>query len=157
MGPLNFILDTNAVIYLQKGLLDEVLPHGNTAISVITEIELRGFSGLLPDQETWLVRFLSSIQIIGLDHASRKRPSGYVAPIDSSCRMLLAMIIVSATAWWAMPTLQIQAVDFLAFVGWALPTIPYRLAARGPNDDQVPDSQPFKGDPQLIDLGYNLF
>jgi hypothetical protein len=46
------------------------------------------------------------------------------------------MIIVSATAWWAMPTLQIQAVDYLAFVGWALPTIPYRLAARGPNDDQ---------------------
>ena len=48
------------------------------------------------------------------------------------------MIIVSATAWWAMPTLQIQAVDFLAFVGWALPTIPYRLAARGSNDDQGP-------------------
>ena len=46
------------------------------------------------------------------------------------------MIIVSATAWWAMPTLQIQAVDFLTFVGWALPTIPYRLAVCGPNDDQ---------------------
>src|SRR5512147_2674471 len=46
------------------------------------------------------------------------------------------MIIVSATAWWAMPTLQIQAVDYLAFVGWALPTIPYRWAARGPNDDR---------------------
>jgi len=28
-----------------------------------------------------------------------------------------AMIIVSATAWWAVPTLQIQAVDFLTFVG----------------------------------------
>ena len=50
--------------------------------------------------------------------------------------MLRAMIIVSATAWWAMPTLQIQVVDFMSFVVWALPTIPYRLAACGPNDDQ---------------------
>jgi len=46
------------------------------------------------------------------------------------------MIIVSATAWWAMPTLQIQVVDFLTFVGWAWPTIPYRLAVCGRNDDQ---------------------
>jgi len=52
---------------------------------------------------------------------------------------ILAMIIVSATAWWAMPTLQIQVVDFMSFVGWALPTIPYRLAACGPNDDQGHD------------------
>ena len=49
-----------------------------------------------------------------------------------------AMIIVLATAWRAMPTLQIQAVAFLTFVGWAWPTIPYRLAAHDPIDDQGP-------------------
>lgn len=64
---MNFILDTNAVIYLQKGLLDQPLPPGNMAISVISEIELRGFPGLTTDQETWLLRFLNNIQIIDLD------------------------------------------------------------------------------------------
>ncbi len=63
---MNFILDTNAVIYLQKGLLDQPLPPGNMAISVISEIELRGFPGLTADQETWLLRFLNNIQIIDL-------------------------------------------------------------------------------------------
>lgn len=63
---MNFILDTNAVIYLQKGLLDQPLPPGNMAISVISEIELRGFPGLTADQETWLLRFFNNIQIIDL-------------------------------------------------------------------------------------------
>ncbi len=61
MEPLNFILDTNAVIYLQKGLLDEKLPYGCIAISMISEIELRGFPGLVTDQETGLLRFLDNI------------------------------------------------------------------------------------------------
>lgn len=36
----------------------------------------------------------------------------------SSAYILPALIIVPATASWVMPT-QIQAVDFLTFVGWA--------------------------------------
>lgn len=66
MGPLNFILDTNIVIYLQKGLLAEPLPHGSAAISIITEIELRGFPGLLAEQAIWLGRFLASIHSVGI-------------------------------------------------------------------------------------------
>ena len=40
------ILDTNAVIYLQKGWLAEPLPPGEYLISVITEIELLSFASL---------------------------------------------------------------------------------------------------------------
>lgn len=65
---LNFLLDTNAVINLHKGLLKEPLPQGSMAISFITEIELRSFSGLLSEQEAWLVRFLADIPSIGLSH-----------------------------------------------------------------------------------------
>ena len=63
---MNFILDTNVVIYLQKGLLAEPLPHGSAAISIITEIELRGFPGLLVEQTLWLGRFLASIHSLGI-------------------------------------------------------------------------------------------
>ncbi len=61
------ILDTNIVIYLQKGLLNQKLPEDNYAISIITEIELLSFSGLLPTQEKWLQRFIASVTVFPLD------------------------------------------------------------------------------------------
>ncbi len=67
MAVLNYVLDTNAVIYLQKGVLKDGLPDGRMAISVITEIELRGFPGLSGKQVVWLTRFFSSLPIIGLE------------------------------------------------------------------------------------------
>lgn len=47
---LKGVLDTNAVIYLQKGLLAEILPEGEYAISVITGMELLSFPGLTDRQ-----------------------------------------------------------------------------------------------------------
>ena len=44
------VLDTNAVIYLQKGMLAEPLPRGHYFISVITEMELLSFHGLSKEQ-----------------------------------------------------------------------------------------------------------
>ncbi|MGA7978881.1 MAG: hypothetical protein WCA32_01480 [Chromatiaceae bacterium] len=51
MTGYDFVLDTNVVIYLQKGLLAAPLPAGCFAISVVTEIELRGFAGLNAEQD----------------------------------------------------------------------------------------------------------
>jgi len=62
------VLDTNAVIYLQKGLLAEDLPIGEYFISVITEMELLSFAGLDELQQDWLNRFLADLEIIGLDN-----------------------------------------------------------------------------------------
>lgn len=36
---LTYVLDTNAVIYLQQGALADPLPEGRYYLSVITEIE----------------------------------------------------------------------------------------------------------------------
>ncbi|MBF0147321.1 MAG: type II toxin-antitoxin system VapC family toxin [Magnetococcales bacterium] len=68
MRSLNFLLDTNAIIYLHKGLLKDPLPPGRMAISFITEIELRSFPGLPSEQEAGLARFLTNVQHIGLSH-----------------------------------------------------------------------------------------
>ncbi|WP_133511178.1 type II toxin-antitoxin system VapC family toxin [Candidatus Thiosymbion oneisti] len=67
------LLDTNAVIYLQKGLLLEDLPIGEYAISVITEMELLSFAGLTEDQRTWLRRFINDLDIIGIDGDVKRR------------------------------------------------------------------------------------
>ena len=64
---MNFVLDTNAVIYLQKGLLVEPLPIGQYFLSVISEIELLSFPGLMPDQEAILRELLSDVTVVGID------------------------------------------------------------------------------------------
>ncbi len=64
---MNAVLDTNAVIYLQKGLLAQPLPVGRYAISVITEMELLSFSGLTDEQHAWLQRFIDSMVVVGID------------------------------------------------------------------------------------------
>ncbi len=61
------VLDTNAVIYLQKGLLSNALPSGEYFVSVITEMELLSFHGLNASQLEWLHQFLASVQTIPLD------------------------------------------------------------------------------------------
>lgn len=61
------VFDTNAVIYLQKGLLRQPLPPGEYFISTITELELLSYHGLDDTQQAWLKAFLSDISIIELD------------------------------------------------------------------------------------------
>ena len=48
------LFDTNAVIYLRKGLLRQPLPPGEYFISAITELELLSFHGLDDTQQGWL-------------------------------------------------------------------------------------------------------
>ena len=61
---MNFVLDTNAVIYLQEGALAEPVPVGHYFLSVITEIELLSFPGLGRDQEEVLHAFLDDVTVI---------------------------------------------------------------------------------------------
>ena len=66
------VLDTNAVIYLQKGLLAEALPVGEYSISVITEMELLSFSELAESQRDWLNRFIAELEVIGIDEEVKR-------------------------------------------------------------------------------------
>lgn len=68
-----FLLDTNIVIFLQKGLLLEPLPVANYSISVITEMELRSYPALTVIQEQWLTRFVNDIQVIGLTDSIKEQ------------------------------------------------------------------------------------
>jgi len=88
------ILDTNAVIYLQKGLLQDPLPPGEYLISVITEIELLSFPGLTDPQRSWLQRLIDDLEVVELD-ASVKR-----CAIELRCnhRLKLPDALIAAAA-----------------------------------------------------------
>lgn len=94
MGSLNFILDTNIIICLQKGLLTEPLPPSIFAISVISEIELRGFAGLNSQQQNWLARFLATITIVDLDSILKEQ----TIRLRQTTRLKLPDALIVATA-----------------------------------------------------------
>ena len=63
---LNFVLDTNIVLYFLGGQLAETLPEGRYFVSVITEMELLSFPHLTYEEETQIRHFLSDISILPL-------------------------------------------------------------------------------------------
>ncbi len=69
---MNYVLDTNAVIYAQKGVLTEGLPLGRHFVSVITEIELLSFAHLTTQQEQALLDLLGDVTVITIDHEVKR-------------------------------------------------------------------------------------
>jgi len=88
------LLDTNAVIYLQKGLLSQPLPKGHYAISTITEMELLSYHGLDLPQEQWLLRFIESITVIELNQRIKKQ----TIHLRKNHRLKLPDAIITASA-----------------------------------------------------------
>ena len=88
------VFDTNAVIYLQKGLLCQPLPPGEYFISVITELELLSFHGLDAAQQTWLDAFLADIGIIEFDGQVKK----HTVRLRREHRLRLPDAIIAASA-----------------------------------------------------------
>ncbi len=88
------VLDTNIVIYLQKGLLVGDLPFGEYLISVITEMELFSFPDLNEHQRIWLRRFVGAMEIVGLDGAVKRR----AIALRREHRLKLPDAIIAATA-----------------------------------------------------------
>jgi predicted nucleic acid-binding protein len=91
---LTHVLDTNTVIYFQKGMLVGPLPEGIYGISVITEIELRGFTGLTSEQRHWLQTFFDNIHIIGLTDGIKEE----TIRLRQHYRIKLPDAIIAATA-----------------------------------------------------------
>lgn len=94
MKGCDYLLDTNVVICLQKGLLAAPLPPGRFALSVITEIELRSFSGLTEAQEEALNALLDSLSIIPLDDPVKEE----TIRLRRECRIKTPDAIIAATA-----------------------------------------------------------
>jgi len=64
---LNFVLDTNAVIYLQQGVLADPLPVGRYFVSVITEIELLSFPTLTFEQLEPLRALIDDLTVVPIN------------------------------------------------------------------------------------------
>ena len=94
MKGCDYLLDTNVVIYLQKGLLAAPLPPGRFALSVITEIELRSFSGLTEAQEQALKALFDSLSIVPLDDVVKEE----TIRLRRQCRVKTPDAIIVATA-----------------------------------------------------------
>jgi predicted nucleic acid-binding protein len=91
---MKYVLDTNIVIYLQKGLLQESLPIADYGISVITEMELRAYSGLTAQQRQWLQLFINDVEVFALTDAIKEK----AIELRLQYRLKLPDAIVCATA-----------------------------------------------------------
>jgi predicted nucleic acid-binding protein len=88
------VLDTNAVIYLQKGWLEVSLPPGEYLISVITEIELLSFAGLNNEQRSWLQRLIDDLDVVEIDWAVKQ----CTIALRRDHRLKLPDALIAATA-----------------------------------------------------------
>lgn len=67
-----FVLDTNIILYFLGGRLAEPLPVGPYAISVISELELLAYPGLVSSEEQRVRAFLADIAVPELTQAIKK-------------------------------------------------------------------------------------
>lgn len=91
---VDYLLDTNVVIYLQNGVLQDDLPIADYGISVITEIELRAYSGLTVQEKRWLELFVNDVQVVKLSDAIKEK----TIELRQQYRLKLPDAIVCATA-----------------------------------------------------------
>lgn len=70
---MNYVLDTNILIYLFSGQLAEAIPDGNHGYSVITEIELRSFQSLTQTATDKIQQALSLMNRLELNDAVREQ------------------------------------------------------------------------------------
>ncbi|NOQ36064.1 MAG: PIN domain-containing protein [Methylococcaceae bacterium] len=91
---MNYTLDTNTIIYLLDGKLDEALPDGSFYTSIISELELLSFAALTESKRHEIQRFLKVTQQINLTEAVCKKT------IQLRCQHKLKLpdAIIAATA-----------------------------------------------------------
>lgn len=88
------VLDTNAVIYLQRGVLADSLPKGEYFISIITEMELLSYPELDEAQHAWLTKFINEIETVGIDEEIKQA----AILLRRQYRLKLPDAIIAATA-----------------------------------------------------------
>lgn len=91
---VRFVLDTNIILYFLGGRLAEPLPAGPYTISVISELELLAYSGLVPSEEQRVRAFLADIVVTELTQAIKS----HAVDLRKRYGLKLPDAIVSATA-----------------------------------------------------------
>ena len=88
------LLDTNIVIYLQKGLLATELPADDYGISIITEMELRSAPGLSEEDQQWIIKCIQDVKVFALTPTIKEN----AIQIRQNKKVKLPDAIVAATA-----------------------------------------------------------
>lgn len=91
---MNYLLDTNAVLYFLGDRLAEPLPQGRYLLSVISEMELLSYPSLTADEEDAIREFLSEVTVVDLTSEIRDA----AIELRRSQKLKLPDAIIAATA-----------------------------------------------------------
>ena len=89
-----FVLDTNVILYFLGGRLVDPFPAGDYAISVISELELLAYPGLVSSEEQRVRGFLADIPITDLTQSVKH----HAVDLRKRFGLKLPDAIVAATA-----------------------------------------------------------
>jgi len=91
---LNYLLDTNIILYYLGGKLKQGLPNGKFIVSFVTEIELLSYPGLAINDEQTIRRFLEKLQIVGLSQEIKEK----TISLRKTARLKTPDALIAATA-----------------------------------------------------------
>ncbi len=91
---MNKLLDTNIVLYLLGGKLNEPLPEGEYFVSVITEIELLSYPAVSIQEEQQIQKCLADLTIVELLPEVKQ----LAIPLRRQYHLKLPDAIIAATA-----------------------------------------------------------
>ena len=94
MTVARFVLDTNIILYFLGGRLVDPFPTGAFAISVISELELLAYPGLVPSEEQRIRDFLADVPITDLTQSVKH----HAVSLRKRFGLKLPDAIVAATA-----------------------------------------------------------
>ena len=94
MTVARFVLDTNIILYFLGGRLTDPFPTGAFAISVISELELLAYPGLIPSEEQRIRDFLADVPITDLTQSVKH----HAVSLRKRFGLKLPDAIVAATA-----------------------------------------------------------
>ena len=94
MTVARFVLDTNIILYFLGGRLADSFPDGAYAISVISELELLAYPGLVSSEEQRIRDFLSDVPVTDLTPSVKH----HAVSLRKQFGLKLPDAIVAATA-----------------------------------------------------------
>jgi predicted nucleic acid-binding protein len=123
---LSSVLDTNVLIHKLHGELEGAVPAQGALISVITEIELLGFSGMTPTEEANVRALISTLTVIPLFEGIKDE----TIRLRRTLRLRLPDAIVLATAVVTRSELLTNDLDLVAKSSSIVPCRSLALKAR---------------------------